>query len=200
MLRTVRYEYIQQTGNVAHITVKDKNPGGDDPNTYLEYHDLWLVYAPSGTLFRAIWQEWREPNDPNNFQYKNSGGWRYPLEIHRDRITDAWEFRFDSGRERYLTRHFCTTTDPNDPNYPGSLCVPNWTVTGHLWTDYLDEQPYVDYTAANANAPTDVTRYLAGLGIHQAETVDPNAPYDPNSLKIGYNGDMIRSTMLLTDS
>jgi RHS repeat-associated protein len=57
----------------------------------------------------------------------------------------------------------------------------------------------VDYTAADANAPVDVTRYLAGLGVHQAETVNPNNPYDPNSLKLGYNGDMLRSTMLLTD-
>jgi RHS repeat-associated protein len=39
----------------------------------------------------------------------------------------------------------------------------------------------------------------AGYGVQQAETVDPNAPYDPNSVKLGYNGDMLRSTMLLTD-
>jgi hypothetical protein len=28
LLRAVRYAYNEETGNVAHIAVKDKNPGG----------------------------------------------------------------------------------------------------------------------------------------------------------------------------
>jgi RHS repeat-associated protein len=67
-------------------------------------------------------------------------------------------------------------------------------VTGRLWTDYLGEQPYVDYTAADANNPSEVTRYLAGFGVQQAENLGT-----PGST-VGFQGDMIRSTMLLTDS
>ncbi len=199
LLRTVRYAYNEETGNVAHITVKDKyvdpNTTPGDPNVYGEYHDLWLIYTPSGTLWQAVWQQWHEPNDPNHFQYKNTGGWRYPLNIHFDRITDAWQFRFDSGRERYFARRFDTVIDPNsDPNDPNSLLPSKWTILSTAWTDYLGEQPYVDYTAAAANNPVEVTRYLAGYGVQQAENLGSPAS------TTGFQGDMIRSTMLLTDS
>jgi RHS repeat-associated protein len=208
VLRTVRYEYIQQTGNVAHITIKDTYDPNDpnltpnDPNDYLKYHDLWLAYAPSGTLFRAIWQEWhdqRDPNDPNDpngygpwWQYEYSGGWRYPVELARDRVTDAWEFHFDSGRERYFARHYYI--DPNDADPAHTFNTNYWIAQSTAGTDYLNQQPYADYSLANPNVPVEVTRYLAGYGVHQAETLG-----SPGSTT-GFQGDMIRSTMLLTDS
>lgn len=56
LLRTVRYEYIRQTGHAAHITVKDEYRGTGDPSEYAKYRDLWLIYADNGTLWKAVFQ------------------------------------------------------------------------------------------------------------------------------------------------
>ena len=178
--RTVRYSYYQN-GDVAHITVFDV--GGD------KSHDLYLNYSTTGTLWLAFWQEWPgeaypehfapgDPNDPNDPDFGKA-------------VTDAWEFRYDTGRQRYLTRHL---------NFDHTHLDMFWPVGEDRWTDYLGEQPYVDYAVTGWEPVTPQTRYLAGLGIHGLESVtDPNDPYSTDFPRRYFHGDLIDSTMLLTD-
>jgi RHS repeat-associated protein len=202
LLRTVRYEYIEQTGHAAHLTTKDNyidpytTPG--DPADYDIYRDLWLVYAKSGTLWKAVWQEWDAAGVPQNQWHR---GWPYPTTP--DRYTACWEFRYDtSGRERYYVRDWDVRLGT-----PDNLNPVLWTAGVTLWTDYLDEQPYVDYTVAEDHpnemiepergfpslVPTERERYLAGLGVHGQQTITPAGP------TTWLHGDLIRSTMLTTD-
>ena len=162
-----------------------RTPG--DPADYDIYRDLWLVCAKNGTLWKAVWQEW----DANTPGVEWRHGWPYP--DNPERITDAWEFRYDTGRERYFARHY--DTHPEDPN--ASLVPQNWTERSTVWTDYLAEQPYVDYTVTNPSngqpMATETVRYLAGRGVHTQEDPDPNVP------ATNVHVDLIGSTMLLTD-
>ena len=54
----------------------------------------------------------------------------------------------------------------------------------------------MDYTVGDPNNPVELTRYLASYGVQQAESVDPNGS---TTLKVGYNGNMLRSTMFLSE-
>jgi hypothetical protein len=57
----------------------------------------------------------------------------------------------------------------------------------------MGAQPDVNDSLADPNVPVEQTQYLAGFGVEGQET-----PY-PNVSPIRYNGDMLRSTMLMTD-
>ena len=177
--RTVRYTYYQN-GHVADITVKDEYLGVGDPNDYLWSHQVNLVYSPNQQLYLALWQSWTppDPDDPNSLP-----GWQ-------DTPAQGWEFRYDgSGRQRYLARPWsaafvegagvCWTQEPNA-----------------VWTDYLGSLPYGDYNVDPNRTPAVIEqqRYLLGDGIEAEQTLDG----DTDPLRY-LHGDLISSTMLLTD-
>ncbi len=164
-------------GHVAHITVKDVG--------YPTYKDVCLHYADNETLWYAMWQEWDEQYGQTHYDWPAC-----PDEDDPNHLTvpDAWEFRYDSGRERYLARQW----DTQGSNYP-----PNWTELDATWTDYLGDEPWGDYgvtlDANDTPEVTEQTRFLGGLGIQTQETVA-----QPPSAVL-FHGDLIGSTMLLTD-
>jgi hypothetical protein len=76
-----------------------------------------------------VFQNWvPEPGDPWH------RGWQYPYTA--DRVTDCWEFRYDTGRERYLVRQWDVKLGS-----PNNLNPAAWTPNPALWTDYLGEPP-----------------------------------------------------------
>jgi len=86
---------------------------------------------------------------------------------------------------------------PNDPSDIGND-PSQWVPLGSSWTDYLAEQPYVDYQVAldpnNVPQAIEQTRWLSGLGIHGGQTIDGRT--DP----VRYlHGDLIGSTLMTTD-
>jgi RHS repeat-associated protein len=88
----------------------------------------------------------------------------------------ATEFRYDSGRARYLVR-------ARDP----STLQPT---TQAVWTDYDGDAPYEDYTfAASTSTLTSLTGYLPGLGQRDSAS----------GAKAYHHGDQIDSMRLMTD-
>jgi RHS repeat-associated protein len=114
-------------------------------------------------------------------------------------VTDAWELRFDSGRERYLAQHW-QTLDPNLPWFHGNDPA-YWHRLGATWTHYLGGEPWGDYgVTVDPNDPnhtaavSEQTRYFTGLGVQGQDDLDPNNP-----ARRYYHGDMIGSTMTTSD-
>jgi RHS repeat-associated protein len=73
-------------------------------------------------------------------------------------ITFAREFRYDSGRARYLDREL----DPED--LEGGV----YTALSETWSDYDGDEIYGDYTVDGMGADTDLRSFEPGVG-----TVDP---------------------------
>jgi RHS repeat-associated protein len=163
--RHVTYIYYA-TGDVANITIKD---AGD-----ATYRDLRLVYWSSGPLWLAVWDQWEidgQTGEPVNYE-----------------VLQAREFRYETGRARYLVRDW--TTPQSDPS--------TWrpAETAH-WTDYSGEQPYADYDVAldgnDDPVVTEQTRYMAGFGVHaQRPAIGTSMTY--------HHDDLTRNTMLTTDA
>jgi len=131
MERTVWYTYYT-TGHVGHVTIRDEGYPGN--GTWL-IKDLYLVYAGNESLNFAVWEEWLyDPTiHPNPL---------YPSARAQVTVTDAWEFRYDTGRRRYLTRVW----DPQN-----STTLSNWVAGETFWTDYLGDEPYGQGCFADIN-------------------------------------------------
>ena len=183
--RTVYYAYYD-SGKAAHITALDAG--------YTLVKDLYLVYASNDSLWVANQQQWSY--DPNSYGYDPNNPHDVPAILSRPvtAYSDTWEFRYDRGRQRYRARPWDITYEPGW-SWPQATPLPEQTV----WTDYVGEQPFVDYTVdPNTAVVTEQARWLSGLRIHASEaTPDPN---DPNATVVTYlHGDLIDSTMLGTD-
>ena len=175
---------------MAHISVKDE-PATPGPSIV---KDLFLVYGTDEKMAAAIWEEWQ--HDPNNPGDPNNPTWPWPANFYPNPndpnnthkvAAAAAEFRYESGRRRHLLRYW-HTDGKNDKE--------QWTPGETLWTDYLGNEPYVDYTVANvggAPVATDVTRFLAGLGIHGREGLG-----EGGEIPRFMHGDLIGSTMMET--
>ncbi len=185
LLRTVTYTYFQ-TGHVSHIMIKDEYQGtGEEPPEYGDWHGLEFVYSTDERLWLAIWGTW---------EYDPEGS---PPALFEE-ITDVWEFRFDgSGRRRYMAAQWDPSPFACDP----SPCEPSdWELIEDnvLWTDYLGELPYVDYTIEldeydDPIAYEDI-RYLAALGVQAQQLMtEQGGPAEY------FHGDLIDSTMLTSD-
>ncbi len=153
---------------MAHITVKDAG--------YPTYEDLFLVYAGNETLWRAVWKEWPD----TTYQ------WPYCPAYYPEHINDAWEFRYDSGRQRYLAEHWDTHDNPG-----------GWTPITTTWTDYLGDEPWGDYdvTVDGTSNPevTEQTRFLDAMGIQAQETLGTGGE------SRFFHDDLIGSTILTTN-
>lgn len=172
VVREVFYTYLD-TGNVAHISILDHLDGEDSKDWPVK--NLELVYATNNQLWLAIWSEWIHDN----------GDW--PENDAVDTATDVWEFRYDSGVQRYAAVHWDPVGDSVDPD--------DWVVSEQLWTDYCGDTPYIDYTAAESGGiitATEQTRYLPGVQAWQ----DMTTQGDPATYS---HQDLIGSTMLTTD-
>jgi RHS repeat-associated protein len=66
----------------------------------------------------------------------------------------------------------------------------NWTVSDTTWTDYVGDEPYVDYTVDEGPTATEQTRWLGALGIRAREGVATELPAR------FHHGDLIGSVML----
>jgi RHS repeat-associated protein len=185
--RTVYYTY-RENGHVAHITVNDEPNEPNSANAPRIVKDLYLAYGTDERVGVAIWEEWRyDPNDPNTLWACDADGFLPdPNDPNQtDRITGAVEFRYESGRRRHLWRSW----DTHD-----STETTSWTVSDALWTDYLGDEPYVDYTVTgDTPVANEQMRWLAGLGIRGREDLSESA-VPPRFL----HGDLIGSTMLET--
>ena len=89
---------------------------------------------------------------------------------------------------------------PCDPATTPACWVP---VNPAHWTEYVGQQPYLDFDAeADPNVPPvaeGVMRYVGGFGTHARQAVDPNDPNAPGET-LYLHGDLIGSTMLTTDA
>ena len=168
------------------MTVKDSG--------YDVYKDLFFNYADNDRLWRVLWQEWPTQGYAT-YTWPDCPNPGVPGQRRDVQVTDAWEFRYDSGRERYLARQW-QTRDPNDPN-DGGLNHSRWVELGATWTDYLGDEPWNDYdvTLDGSGNPeaTERVRFLGGLGIQAQETLG-----DPADTRF-FHGDLIDSTMMTTD-
>ncbi len=170
--RTVYYTY-KNNGHVAHITVNDVPPPPADPNAPRTVKDLYLVYGTDDKLGLVIAQEWLydplHPEDPLHPTWPWPGP--YDFQPHpddpeeTDKVGAALEFRYESGRRRYMNRLWDT----------GGAEV-GWTIDSTVWTDYLADEPYVDYTVSAGPVTTEQTRWLAGLGVRGREGVATGLP------------------------
>jgi RHS repeat-associated protein len=110
-------------------------------------------------------------------------------------ITYAREFRYDSGRARYLNRELLPVHTPNSP--PGT---PEWTFTiqSETWTDYEGDEPYGDYAVdTQGGGPPSVTNlrsFELGMG-----TVNPWTSGGSENTS-HYHGDLIGTTRSISDA
>jgi len=128
--------------------------------------------------------------DPNYyrsyFMYDTAG---HPWILLRDRWTLdgsgqptnctrtlAREYRYDSGRARYLVRDLDTTT-----------LLPSSAEAG-TWTDYDGDSTYGDYFFPSAETTSTSARYTPGIWEKQGSTLR------------GHHGDQIGSSRAMTDS
>jgi len=166
----VTYEYGEpfNPGQPTRVVYHDLAPctsrTGPEFHSYRLYYDtsqrLWLVYEE--TWDRNVWNETAQEcqdGDCTNHQ--------------RVRCT---EFRYDSGRARYMVR----TRNPN-------TLAPN---DDALWTDYDGDSPYEDYKFfTDPVVLTSKTGYAPGLGQRDSATGD-----------LAYHhGDQIDSMRQMTD-
>ena len=166
LLRTVRYTYYD-TGQASNITVFDEQQT-PDPNSHVWHHDVALHYYTHGPLKLAVWGKWQEDeNGPIDATYQ---------------VIKAREFRWDSGRARYLSADIATPQ--NDSQY--------WTLDGDpVWTDYEGDTPYADSTMnATTYAATQVNRFFGLAGEKDASSGDESYR----------QADLIGSTMATTDA
>ncbi len=159
--------WYDQYGLARHIAVKDAG--------YDTYRDLSLSYTASGQLWMAAELEWTAATwSPNEQQMT---------------LLPAWEFRYDAPRQRYLKR--LLEYDDFVGAYVPSATEPD------VWTDYLGDQPYVDYDVTDSGGtPTagELQRYLAALGVHaERDVVAQGTP------ETYYHPDLTGSTTLTTD-
>lgn len=180
LVRTVKYTYYK-TGDASNIVIKDHYVNSTlTPGAQADYdwsHDLALYYFTNGSLRLALSDKWKldTNGDPDSNTYT---------------ALSAREFRFDSGRARYLFA---------DYNCNGSTTTSNWTLTGGAvdYTDYIGDAPYSDAAIASngsgGHAFTANTRYY---GLSGRQTLDGTGAVTNTRY---FHGDLIASNVLATD-
>ncbi|MCG3128955.1 MAG: hypothetical protein CHACPFDD_03851 [Phycisphaerae bacterium] len=125
--RTVYYTYYETSSRAATPTPPMSNITIKDETSLNTRSDLALTYARNGGLWLAVWGE-------------------YAVDENGDYVADSYvptlarEFRYESGRGRYMSREY-TTGDPPDPD-PAT-----WTpLTAWTYTEYLGDTPLADWT------------------------------------------------------
>jgi RHS repeat-associated protein len=133
--------YYSILGNPTWIVTKQA--GSDD------YSATRFGYAKNGeTVTLVLGETWTYDDAPDE---------NCPVSTSYD-ITFAREYRYDSGRARYLDRELDTD------DLPAGIYTPTTTV----WSDYDGDEIHGDYTVDTMGADTDVRSFEPGLG-----TVDP---------------------------
>jgi RHS repeat-associated protein len=131
------------------------------------YTSTRLEYGKNGQtvtyVIGELWQAGAEPGScPINFQMSN-----------------AREFRYDSGRARYLNRQVDTDALEQNP--------PVFSVLSETWTDYDGDESYGDFTVSGGTA-SNARSFELGVA-----TVDPWQP-STGSLTKYYHPDLIGTT------
>lgn len=188
---------------------------GSAPEEYEWYYDLALFYDLQGTLYRAVWDEWRW----NESQY-----WEYDRSQRR-------EFVYDSARALFAVQDATAVSD-----FAYDYWEYEWPAR---YTDYLGDQPWGEWEHSfelvepteppweyhYETSQAETMRYLTGMGAQAWQTLAESEPRpsgsgpgsvgspcptdDPRSAggdreyvvtDTRYlHGDLIRSTMMLTD-
>ena len=153
------YEY-DITGNIW-LAVQARTSGGNR-------HAVRLVSDPQGRPWLAMHWGWEEedgeivPDSPTLVAVK--------------------EYRYDSGRGRYLVRERC----PDEGGCDGGIGY--MEVLSEVWTDYDGEEYYADWEVVDGD-PVEVMGYLPGVW-QMAAGSEPEY----------FHGDQIGTTRMMTDS
>jgi RHS repeat-associated protein len=146
LLATTWY-YYNASGNPTRIVSK--------PEASVQYSATRLAYAKNGeTVTYVVGETWEADGaDPDNCPENYD-------------ITFAREFRYDSGRARYLNREFDAAGLSENPVV--------FTIFSETWTDYERDAPYGDFRIDGG--ATDQKSYHPGVA-----TIDPWADQGGNA-------------------
>jgi RHS repeat-associated protein len=127
LLATTWY-YYNASGNPTRIVTK--------PEASTQYSATRLGYAKNGeTVTYVLGETWEADGaDPNNCPENYD-------------ITFAREFRYDSGRARYMNRDLDVSTTTGLMHNP-----PIFSALTETWTDYDGDESYGDYTVGGGSA------------------------------------------------
>ena len=162
--------YYNTVGNPSRVMTRLENPGFNESKVT----STGLAYAKNGTTVTYVFGEEWDEGQPIGYN-----------------ITYAREFRYDTGRARYLNREL----DPDDFEN-GTMTEVSSATT--IWTDYDGDQPYGDFTAVPGSPTSTITEQRSfELGV---ATFDwSGGSPDEVSVKF-YHSDMIGTTRMMTDS
>jgi hypothetical protein len=154
------FYYYNESGNVTRVVTKQVSLS--------IYTSTRLEYAKNGqTVAYVLGELWQadggDPDScPDNFQ-----------------MNYAREFRYDSGRARYLNRQLDTDALEQNP--------PVFSVVSETWTDYDGDESYGDFTVSGGFV-SNARSFELGVA-----TVDPWQP-STGSLTKYYHPDLIGTT------
>jgi RHS repeat-associated protein len=151
------------------------------PEASTQYESTWLVYAKNGQtvayVIGEVWEEGAAYRNPGRESGDNASGRGQCLDNYE--ISYAREFRYDSGRARYLNRRLDPDPLMEDP--------PVFMVLSETWTDYDGDESYGDFTVSGGTA-SDARSFELGVA-----TVDPWLSMGGTNTKY-YHPDLIGTT------
>ena len=151
VLLSTTWYYYNESGNVTQVVTSE---AGTD-----QYESTRLAYARNGQAVSYVmgesWTWTGPPADPANYD-----------------IAYAHEYRYDSGRQRYLDRLL---------NIP-ALMQGYVVADSQLWTDYNGDEPYGDFTIKGGNVTN-----IRSFEPHRARTTDPLRPAGDRRLSYGHD-------------
>ena len=130
------------------------------PNTV--YSTTWYIYNCAGNVERVVTQNAGSTQySATRFSYaKNQRAVSFSLaetwdpdggdagsEVDNYAVQWLREFRYDSGRARYLDRKFTGASVTANPSN-----VAGWVVESAVWTDYEGDEPYGDFAIVNSGS------------------------------------------------
>jgi hypothetical protein len=130
---------VRVGASMAGRIVRDRQAGGPQPR----FLATRLYYDTGQRVWLMLDESW------------DLDGQGFCANFQRTRCT---EFRYDSGRARYLMRSRRVDVPPSDPAFLDP-------VEDAVWTDYDGDEPYGDFQFfTNPPATVEKTAYVAGLG------------------------------------
>lgn len=194
------WEFPTHHNRLLSYQVWQYDSGWEDPQLLRTVkYTYWSTGTCSNILLKDEYIEGVTPGTESDYDwyhdiamYYTTNDWLWRVVYDKWKITDdepsdytwqaAREFFYDSGRERYMSRALNDGFEPLEP---------------FEFTDYRGAQPYGDCEVTfDGYTPvvSEQMQYLSGGGVH-AQSQPSSAP----AAKY-YHGDLVRSTMLLTDA
>lgn len=190
LTRKVSYTYYR-TGDASNISIRDV--GDVDAGGKQVVHDLAMYYVRNGMLALSYSGTWKETGLVQNF----AGTWQNGTpDLASYSFVGADEFRYDSPRARYLRRALRITGPGGSPTAdPRQPCFAPRTPDESIWTDYVGDSPYLDYTVD-----------VSGGGLPYVTELTRHAPHAEQDMVTGgtptryFHDDLVGSTVLGTES